>query len=245
MQISQAVEIIKKQLNENKLVQIDTAEDSYYFGKMEQISNMCQYETFDKGWSWLSDSDMCLKKKIVNAESIEHLLLNYQRVHKDIVWRIISQDEIVYEYVKKDYNEIIPNLFMGSIEALKTCKIYDCIVNCTTNIKKPNHVTLENYFQLPWLDDRNQIIITNELNQALKTIHKWITIEKKVVLVHCEQGISRSGACVLAYLLEFPISVDKVSFETAYDFLISKRGCAKPNFGFQIQLQQWNLTKIL
>jgi protein-tyrosine phosphatase len=282
MQITQALVRIGLELKYNKLVQIDTSEDSYYLGTMEQLaslektylrlsfidniadvtsemtrvsSNRCCFPTSEKkqGWAWISDSDLCLKKNIVNIESIPNLLANFQRVHKEKVLRIMANDEIIYEYVKRDYDVILPNLLMGSIEALKTSR-YDCVVNCTTNIKKPNHV--KNYLQLYWLDSPDQIIVTDELISAIHTIHKWITIDKKIVLVHCEQGISRSGACVLAYLLEFHAEfsfpdadvrefyhMESTSFRNAYNFLVSKRGCAKPNVGFLKQLEQWNLTK--
>jgi protein-tyrosine phosphatase len=259
MQITQALVRIGLELKYNKLVQIDTYEDSYYFGTMEQLASLEKTylrlslieddTTFEKkqGWAWISDSDLCLKRQIVNIESIPNLLANFQRVHKDKVLRIIANDEIIYEYVKRDFDIILPNLLMGSIEALKTAT-YDCVVNCTTNIKKPNHIN--NYLQLYWLDSPDQIIVTDELINAIHAIHKWITIDKKIVLVHCEQGISRSGACILAYLLEFSgqheydaWNTQNTSFKDTYNFLVSKRGCAKPNVGFMKQLEQWNLTK--
>jgi protein-tyrosine phosphatase len=241
MQVGQALSMIEKQLNENKLVQIDTSEDSYYFGTIKQLISICnsKCDQHTDGWTWISDSDVCLKRKFISVEFIQDVVSNFQRVHKENVLRIVSNDEVIYEYLKLDCNEIIPNLLMGSIEALKTAR-YDCVVNCTTNIKKPNHIALENYLQLNWLDSPDQYIITAEFMRALITIRRWLNIDKKIVLVHCEQGISRSGACVLAYLLEYrDCLLEYKSFQDICDFLVSKRGCAKPNIGFIRQLKEW------
>jgi predicted protein tyrosine phosphatase len=55
------------------------------------------------------------------------------------------------------------------------------------------------------------------------------------VLVHCQQGVSRSAAVVIAYL----IRNKGMSYDNAYDFLKRKRACIKPNPGFVKALQDW------
>lgn len=53
------------------------------------------------------------------------------------------------------------------------------------------------------------------------------------VLVHCNAGISRSAAIVMAYL----IKKEGMSVNEAFSFLRSKRPATCPNPGFMIQLQ--------
>ncbi|KAF8993128.1 protein-tyrosine phosphatase-like protein [Cyathus striatus] len=55
------------------------------------------------------------------------------------------------------------------------------------------------------------------------------------VLVHCQQGVSRSPAIVIAYL----IRNHGMSFESAYALCRHKRACVKPNQGFVQALQEW------
>ncbi|KAK7692380.1 hypothetical protein QCA50_004005 [Cerrena zonata] len=57
----------------------------------------------------------------------------------------------------------------------------------------------------------------------------------KNVLVHCQQGISRSAAVVIAYL----IFKYKMSYDSAFNLVKRKRACIKPNAGFVRALQEW------
>lgn len=56
--------------------------------------------------------------------------------------------------------------------------------------------------------------------------------EKKRVLVHCIQGISRSVSMVIAYL----ITKEGFNLKDAYQLVKSKRFLARPNKGFLNQL---------
>ncbi|KAJ6526769.1 protein-tyrosine phosphatase-like protein [Mycena capillaripes] len=55
------------------------------------------------------------------------------------------------------------------------------------------------------------------------------------VLVHCQQGISRSPSIVIAYL----IRNHGMSYDAALSFVKRKRACAKPNPGFARALMEW------
>jgi len=55
------------------------------------------------------------------------------------------------------------------------------------------------------------------------------------VLVHCQQGVSRSAAIVIAYL----IRKRGMSFDSAVAFVRQRRPCIKPNSGFVRCLQEW------
>ncbi|KAH8106360.1 phosphatases II [Phellopilus nigrolimitatus] len=55
------------------------------------------------------------------------------------------------------------------------------------------------------------------------------------VLVHCQQGISRSPAIVLAYLMR----ERALSYDAALQLVLARRRCVKPNAGFERTLRGW------
>ncbi|KAI0037188.1 protein-tyrosine phosphatase-like protein [Vararia minispora EC-137] len=57
----------------------------------------------------------------------------------------------------------------------------------------------------------------------------------KNVLVHCQQGVSRSAAIVIAYL----IRKRSMSYDTASTFVRQRRPCIKPNAGFVRTLKDY------
>ncbi|KAL3995191.1 Dual specificity phosphatase catalytic domain family protein [Acanthocheilonema viteae] len=60
-------------------------------------------------------------------------------------------------------------------------------------------------------------------------------LSKKSVLVHCIAGVSRSVCIVAAYL----IAACDMSYAAALAYIVSKRPCANPNFGFRMQLAKY------
>ncbi|TFK62933.1 phosphatases II [Pluteus cervinus] len=58
------------------------------------------------------------------------------------------------------------------------------------------------------------------------------------VLVHCQQGVSRSPAVVIAYL----IRNHGMTFDNAHGLLKRKRACINPNSGFVKILRDWEST---
>ena len=61
--------------------------------------------------------------------------------------------------------------------------------------------------------------------------------KKGRILLHCNQGISRSVSLVIAYL----IFSKKLNYEESFKFVQSKRSISNPNIGFSIQLQDFYL----
>jgi len=79
---------------------------------------------------------------------------------------------------------------------------------------------------------------TADLKPHLEATVRWIDdrLRKGVnVLVHCQQGVSRSSAVVIAYL----IYTHNMSYDAAFDLVKRKRACVKPNSGFVRCLQEW------
>ncbi|CAA7266113.1 unnamed protein product [Cyclocybe aegerita] len=55
------------------------------------------------------------------------------------------------------------------------------------------------------------------------------------VLVHCQQGVSRSAAITIAYLIAY----QSMSYDSALAFVRRRRACVRPNSGFVRALQEW------
>lgn len=68
-------------------------------------------------------------------------------------------------------------------------------------------------------------------------LKKYIDIihmnRKENILVHCNAGVSRSPAIIIAYLM----IVMKLSYDEAYDKVKAVRSCIRPNDGFVKQLR--------
>jgi hypothetical protein len=250
MKTDEALILIKNLLTSGELLQIDCKEDSYYLGTCDQLKQFrsvvleCPVESdvFGFEFSWISDSDLFLRRSFTGVATCNHLLSNFMRVVNPIPIRGIATKDpktsktkhIFFEYIVKDWDLVFKDgsLLIGSIAALTSAlSNYDCVVNCTTNIKAPSHIHPDNYWQLNWFDSSTQNIICGLL-ETVEKIHYWRTIHQKRVLVICEQGISRSAACILAYLLKF------YSFDIAYNMLIENRpiSCPNPNFMKQLRI---------
>lgn len=61
------------------------------------------------------------------------------------------------------------------------------------------------------------------------------------VLIHCLAGMSRSVTVSVAYIM----SVTQLSWKEALKVVRTGRSVANPNFGFQVQLQDFELNKLV
>jgi len=217
-----------------EVVQLDGGIDSYYIGRNPELFRHCR--TYSKklpecndAYGWISDSEMLLGKPITGQST--DLLERFFRVTQERIfgaWVLRGEEpECLFKYKEKDCDEILPNLLLGSVRALATAN-YDCVVNCTANLRRPTSV--KEYIQVAWQDSPDQVL--HDLRSTVLAINRWLT-EGKRVLVHCEQGVSRSVACVIGYLR----LCEELSYEDALRLVRSKRLIAKPNSGFVRQLQ--------
>ncbi len=108
------------------------------------------------------------------------------------------------------------------------------IINITKehNNEFPEKIT---YLRLP-IDDEKGSNLLKYFEETSKFIENALN-KKGVVFVHCNLGVSRSSAVVLAYLMKS----QTINLEDAFSFLKSRRSCAKPNIGFLAQLSEWEL----
>jgi len=130
-------------------------------------------------------------------------------------------------------------LYIGSMTAIND-----------VDLLREHHIThLVHALDVPWIPvserdgfncyridilDQSTSDIRPHLEAACNHIDKALRSGKHV-LVHCQQGVSRSSAIVIAYL----IRNHGMSFDNAYAFVKRKRACIKPNSGFVRALQEW------
>lgn len=127
----------------------------------------------------------------------------------------------------EEYNEIIPNLYIGNIDSAQNLKFIKdkkikVIINCSNSI--PNYFQYDTnieYFRLA-VDDS---LLEDDINLMTKYLPDYVNIidralsQNKPVLVHCYAGRQRSACLIAAYL----IYKYKYSIEDVYKYIISKR----------------------
>ena len=132
-------------------------------------------------------------------------------------------------------DEILPNLYLGSIKALGTYDYkaldYYIIVDLIKHTFLPEKPNTHIYINLPVHDS------PDECNKLLSLIHETQVLEKihlalqenKLVLVHCFAGMQRSCALVACYLIKY----NNMTPDEAIDYIKLKRPIAffgKVNF---------------
>ena len=99
------------------------------------------------------------------------------------------------------------------------------------------HGTL-NVMRMAWKDERHQIL--HGLDYALRFVHSAVR-QGHSVLIHCEQGKSRSGSVMVAYLM----AAHGMSLQGALAFVKDRRPIVHPNAGFMKQLMTFEMSTTL
>lgn len=131
-------------------------------------------------------------------------------------------------------SRITKNIYLSGIGHAQSChQNYDMILSIINpgdklsfNKNQGNHMILE------FLDNQESSLLPY-LEKASLFISKAIK-ENKKILVHCQQGISRSSSIVIAYL----ILADKMTFREAFKGVLSKRETIMPNPKFISELRK-------
>jgi protein-tyrosine phosphatase len=134
-------------------------------------------------------------------------------------------------------SKIINNLYIGNYTtALYESNDFDIVINCTNNIPMFKD-DQSKCIRIPIADteDFNDDLL-HHLPSVTEIIHK--NIDKKI-LVHCQQGSSRSASVVCAYLIRYY----KMSVTDAVEYVKSKRQSALHTLVFIRALNSYNDVK--
>lgn len=109
------------------------------------------------------------------------------------------------------------------------------VVNCSSKSSSSLIVASVKTLNLNLRDDSVTDIIS-PLFETIKFLDTDQTPNKKI-LFHCNQGVSRGPALMAGYLMwKFDLSKDE-----AMSVMYAKRPCIDMNFGFLVQLAQWEI----
>jgi len=143
----------------------------------------------------------------------------------------------------KCYSKVGPHLFIGDKYASRDRELLrqlniKTIINCTTNPK--NGGGIRNYFPSDFyylrvpVKDSDLEDLSPYFAEACELIERSLR-QKFNVLIHCQQGVSRSATIVLAYLL-----YKGETLKDAYLKLKTARPIVKPKTAFLRQLVTWD-----
>ncbi|KPM04372.1 mpv17-like protein 2-like [Sarcoptes scabiei] len=140
-----------------------------------------------------------------------------------------------------EITEIFPNLFLSSLksvrnfEKLRNHSIDILITVMSDKPKLSSHGSIRSYFfKLDDSEDQELLLILFKIVTFIEN-----SIAKNKILVHCLEGISRSSAVVLGFLM---LRL-KLNLDTALKLARTKRPCFHPNIGFLRQLALLEKTK--
>ena len=137
-------------------------------------------------------------------------------------------------HTKLDFHEIIPNkLYLGNNESAKNLDLLKN--NQITSILICGYFLSEFFpgqfiYKTLEIQDNEYEIIINSLIKGIEFIEK-----NKTILVHCREGISRSSAIVIGYIMY----KEKKSYIEAENFVRTKKSDINPNENFVKQLKEF------
>lgn len=129
-----------------------------------------------------------------------------------------------------------PFLFIGSSMVASSKKAVEdlqieAVLNTALELPNYHEGTAISYMKVPFEDDPDQGL-ADGLADALPFMARHITADRRI-LVHCHQGLSRSAAVVVAYLM----ASRGCGYFRAIDVLRRARPSVQPNLGFELELK--------
>eukprot|EP00892_Ulva_mutabilis_P003073 jgi/Ulvmu1/12767/UM096_0009.1 len=160
----------------------------------------------------------------------------------------LSIDTTVHEVkgrsprVSLDPAEIIPRLYIGSLNVAKNAALLDKLgVSGVINASKAYYTLPASIQRLEVaVDDSPGVRIDDRLHECCEFITKHLQAGS-AVLVHCRGGISRSATIVIAYLIK---AGGKSSLREAYTHACTQKPNIMPNTGFFKQLLAWEVEVV-
>ena len=174
-----------------------------------------------------------LENNINKNENLNFAKFNLENLHLEKpIFKKSSRNNL-----NEEFSTIIENfLYISNYKAasdINLLKKLDIkyIINCSGDDCNNVASNFINYLTLNLKDNTNENIecvfykCYDFINQCKN--------EKKKILIHCYQGISRSVSIVISYLM----INNKLTCDEAFNFVQKKRFIANPNLGFFLQLK--------
>jgi len=154
-----------------------------------------------------------------------------------------SPDEWTYT-MRRDMQEIVPGLYLGPYAAagkknfsrLESAGVTHVVCvrqEIERNFIKPNFEPQLKYLVITLADSCIEAIIP-KIKETKEFIDKSLATGGKV-LVHCNDGMSRSASLVIAYIMQ----TYGMDFRSALHYVQQRRFCVQPNDGFEQQLKEF------
>lgn len=140
-------------------------------------------------------------------------------------------------FFDKECSKIMDHVYLGSDSVAKNQEVLrqngiTHVLNCVGFVC-PEYFKSEFVYKTLWLQDSPSEDITSILYDVFDYFED-VREQGGRVFVHCCQGVSRSTALVIAYLMW----KEGRSFHDAFQYVKAARGVANPNLGFACQLLQ-------
>ncbi|KAG0643747.1 protein-tyrosine phosphatase-like protein [Tuber brumale] len=157
-----------------------------------------------------------------------------QQLHR----ALITKDRTLPCARYRSMNEILPTLYLGDCKAiLDPITLLSSGVTHVLSLRQSpvymRHQVNVKHCQI-FIDDTEDTWLLDSLNAAMDYIERAME-SGGIVLVHCQEGRSRSASVVIAFLMKH----FRVSFEEAWGYVRRRRPVAGPNPGFVDQLKIW------
>lgn len=146
--------------------------------------------------------------------------------------------------MRRTMQEIVPGVFLGPyasagkkrLEELQSAGITHVVCvrqEVEAKLIKPNFEAELKYLVITLADTFLETLIP-KARETKQFIDSCLSVGGKV-LVHCNDGMSRAPALVIAYMME----TYGLSFKAALDHVQQRRFCVQPNDGFEQQLKEF------
>jgi len=148
---------------------------------------------------------------------------------------LLAMDGFIISQIYRECQEIIPGLFIGSewsahdLDQLNEKKISHIVT--LTNVAQATFALNFHYLKID-IEDSSTSKLYLWFPKCLEFIDRAICEEKGRVLVHCEQGLSRSATVCIAYCM----GKYRLGYEDARALVRRARPIIEPNEGFVSQL---------
>ena len=169
--------------------------------------------------------------KLYNNSSIEHND-NYINEHNN---KILIKTIHKYYKMQKNITKISNNIYITDhIGARNVAIIREKNINCIVTVTKKAIFKISNihYTQI-MIDDTNTVDFINKTISAVDEVIEHIK-QNKIVLIHCNKGISRSVSFALLILIK-----QGIKYEKALEYLKQKRKHINPNPEFLNQIEEY------